>query len=348
MTNATAEITPNPPRRLHLRWATFAALLLLAAPLHAQTCQTSAELDDATRAAITAAAQRYFDMAAKADAASLKQNAIPTLAADFSAIEATVKDHQQDLAGAQTTAKPFLLEAEGTAPLPDAEFYCGVFGKNGQTSGSAVFRLDNLPPGKYAVVLLTATTATSRTNFSLVLQQNVLQQSATDWKLAGLYLQPAQIAGHDGDWFITRARDYKTKGQLHNAWFYYLEARTLISPVPFMSTLATDKLYDESQSLQPTDLPANGKLVDLAAGTTTYKLTAIFPAAVANDVDLIVKYQAADVSNTTQTNQNNVAVIKALAARYPEIKDAFAGVVARAVDPSGRDFGTLLAMKDIK
>ncbi len=65
---------------------------------------------------------------------------------------------------------------------------------------------------------------------------------------------------------LARAREYKTKGQLHNAWFYYLEARSLISPLPFMSTLATDKLSDESQSLQPADLPADGKTVDLAAG----------------------------------------------------------------------------------
>ena len=43
-----------------------------------------------------------------------------------------------------------------------------------------------------------------------------------------------------------------------------------------------------------------------------------------------------------------MAVIKALVAKYPEVRDAFAGVVARAVDPTGRDYGTLLAMKDIK
>lgn len=311
---------------------------------HAQSCQTSSDLDDATRAAITTAGQRYFDMAAKGDAASLRQNAIASLVSDFSGIENTVKDLQQDLAGAHAATKSlFLLDAEGTAPLPKAEFYCGVFGKNGQTSGSAVFYLDNLPPGKYAVVLLDATSPKARTSFSLI-----LQPAGTDWKLGGLYIKPAQVAGHDADWFVARARDYKAKGQLHNAWFYYLQARSLISPLPFMSTLATDKLYDESQNLQPAGVPANGKTADLAAGAATYKLAAIFPEAVGNDLDLIVKYQVADVSNANQTYQSNVAVIKALAAKYPEIRDAFAAVVARAVDPAGRDYGTLLAMKDIK
>jgi len=41
-------------------------------------------------------------------------------------------------------------------------------------------------------------------------------------------------------------------------------------------------------------------------------------------------------------------VIKALVAKFPEFRNAFAGVVARAVEPSGRDYGTLMAMKDIK
>jgi hypothetical protein len=41
-------------------------------------------------------------------------------------------------------------------------------------------------------------------------------------------------------------------------------------------------------------------------------------------------------------------VIKALVAKFPELREAFAGAVARAVDPSGHDYGTLLAMKDVK
>lgn len=320
------------------------SLALLPVNAHAQSCQTADDLDSTIRAGISSAGQRYFDMAAKADVASLRQNAIPSLASDFSGIETTVKDHQQDLAGAQGTVKSvFLLETAGTAPTAHAEFYCGVFGKNGQTAGSAIFYLDNLAPGKYGVVLLDATAPKGRTMFSVI-----LQQAGTDWKLGGLYVKSSLFAGHDSDWFVARAREYKTKGQLHNAWFYYLEARSLLAPVPFMATAATDKLAEESQTVRPADLPADGKTLDLAAAAATYKLTAVFPEAVGNDLDLIVRYQAADISNTNQAYQNNVAVIKALVAKYPEVRDALAGVVARAVDPSGRDYGTLLAMKDVK
>jgi hypothetical protein len=324
--------------------ALWIALSLAAfAPLgaRAQSCQTSSDLDDATRNAITTIGQRYFGMATKGDAASLRQNSIPSLASDFSGIEATIKDHQQDLASAQATVKGIFL-LDGTTPSPHAEFYCGVFGKSGQTANSAVFYLDNLPAGKYAVVLLDANSARGRTMFSLI-----LQQEGTDWKLGGLYLEPAQLAGHDSDWFLARAREYKAKGQMHNAWLFYIQARKLISPLPFLGTLATDKIADEAQSIQPADLPV-GKTVDLAAGTATYKLISMFPQVVGNDLDLIVKYQAADISNTNHAYQGNVAVIKAVATKYPEVRDAFAAIVARAVDPTGRDYGTLLAMKDIK
>ncbi len=324
-------------------WATLALALMMSPPVLAQSCLAAEDMEAATRTALLNAAKRYFDMGARGDAAGLRQNAIPAVANDFSGIETAVKDNQANFAGGQATARPpFLLQAEGNAPVARAEFLCGVFGSKGQTPDSAVFVLNNLPPGNYAVATLDVATAKGPYTLSFI-----LQQQGSDWKLGGFYVKPAQAAGHDANWFIQRARDFKTKGQVHNAWFYYLEARDLLSPVPFMSTLATDKLDDESQAVKPTDLPADGPM-DLAAGGKTYKITTIFPLAVAKDFDLVVKYQAADVSNTARTFQENMAVIKALVAKYPEYRNAFDGVVARAVEPTGRDFGSLLAMKDIK
>jgi hypothetical protein len=320
-------------------------VVLVCLPLvRAEDCQSASDMDGTTRSALASAGQRYFAMIAKGDAAALKQNSIPSVAGDFSGIEATIKDNQPKLAGAQAVARPpFLLDAPGAAPIAHAEFFCGVFGKTGQTSNSAAFYLNNLPPGKYGVVLLDAAAAEPPLTVSFI-----LQQVGSDWKVGGVYIKSLQFAGHDSDWFIARARDYKAKGQMHNAWFYFLEARELISPLPFMSTANTDKLYDESKGMQPADVPADGKAVSLSSGPATYKLTALFPEAVGNDLDLIVKYSTLDVSNTNAAYANNVAVMKALVAKYPEVRDAFAAVVARGVDASGRDYGTMLPMKDIK
>lgn len=321
-----------------------AAALAIPLAVQAQSCETSSELDGATRAAITGAAERYFEMAARGEVNSLRQNAIPTIAAVFADTERLVKARQPDFSGAKPRLQSaFLLQADGTGPLAHAEFDCGVFGQNGQTAGSAVFNLENLQPGKYGVVLMDATSAGTRTFFSVI-----MLRVESDWKLSGLFIEPAQAAGHDSDWFVERAAMYKAKGQLLNAWLYLLEARSLISPMPWMSTLGTDKLYDQAQTLQPGDFPVAGKTANLTASGSTYKLTAVFPKAVENELALFVKYRAADISNGNQTYQSNVAVIKALVTKYPELRDAFAGVVARAVDPSGHDYGTMLKMRDVK
>ncbi len=318
--------------------------LAVSRPVSAQNCESSSDLDDATRAAITSAAQRDFDLAAKGDSASLRQNSIASLAANFTLIETTVKDHQASLAGAQATVNSvFLLQADGTAPLPNAEFDCGIFGKNGLTAGSVVFRLTNLPPGKYGVALLEATSPKAKVDFSLI-----LQFEGADWKIGGLYVKDERVLGHDADWFAAQARAYKAKGQLHNAWLYYMEGESIVSPLNFMETLKSDKLYQEFQNEKPADFPGDDKTAQLVAGPSTYKLIALFPQAVGNDLDVVVRYQVANAGDSNQAYASNVEVIKALVGKYPELRNAFSGVVARAVDTSGRDYGTLMAMKEIK
>jgi hypothetical protein len=309
----------------------------------AQTCYTTADMEEPARAALKNTGNRFFDMAARGDAASLKQNAISSLASDFGGVESAVKENQPSLVGAQaTTRPPYLLKVEGNAPLQRAEFLCGIFGPNGQTANSAEFVIPDLSPGTYGIVILDATGTKGPRAVSFV-----LQQQGNEWKIGGFYVKASQVAGHDGNWFADKARAFKAKGQNRNAWFYYLEARELLVPLPFMYTQATDKLYDEMQTVKPTDLPTEGS-VDLAAGGKTYRLPTIFPLPVGQDFDLVVKYDCADVSDSAKTFQENSAVMKALLAKFPEFRDGFDGVVARAVEPSGRDYGSMLPMKDIK
>lgn len=318
------------------------ALLALCATASAQTCLTHEDLDAITLNALQAAGRKFYDLAAKGDSSGMQANAIASVASDFGGIAEAVKESQPSLAGAAMTLRPpFLLKAEGTERISRAEFLCGVFGKSGQTADSAVFTIPNLPPGDYAVVIADAA---GKIPFTVSF---VLQKEGNDWKLGGYYAKPSQVVGHDGQWFLERAREFKAKGKSRDAWLYYTQARELFAPVPFMSTMVTDKIYDESQGLQPTDLPAAGNSVDLVVSGKTYKLTAMYPVSVGDDLDLVVKYATASVANTAQVYQENVAVIKALLAKFPELRDGFQGMVARATEPSGKDYGTLVAMKDV-
>jgi hypothetical protein len=270
----------------------------------------------------------------------LRQNSIPAISSNFTGIQNVIDDNKANFSGATATARPpYVLKAEGTAPLQRAEFLCGLFSANGQTANSSEFVIPNLPPGSYAIAVLDVTTPKGPYTVSFV-----LQQQGTDWKLGGYYVKQSAVGGHDGNWFADRARAFKAKGQTHDAWLYYVEARELLAPVNFMYTQKTDKLYDEMQTVKPADLPPS----DLNAGAKTYKLTDEFPTISGKELDLVVKYQSPDVSDTGKTFQDNMAVMKALVTKYPELKEGFEGFVARAVEPSGRDYGSLMPMKDIK
>jgi hypothetical protein len=339
----SASKTRNLPR-LRRFWLPLILSVAGGVSSFAQNCQTAGDMDASQRSAIENAAKRYFDMTLRGDSASLRQNSISSVAADFSVIESSVKDNQPSLSGAKATVRPpFLLTAEGSQPLARGEFLCGVFGATGQTRESAIFVLSNLPPGKYAVAILDVTGG--KVPLSLTF---MLQQVGSDWKLALFYLKSSQAAGHDAAWYAQRAKEFKTKGQNHNAWLYYSQVTVLSAPNDFMSTLATDRLYDEAHASLPSDVPAEGKTVDLSAGGKTYHLSDIFPQALGNDLDVVVRYQVPDISDNARVFQDNMAVIKGLVTKYPELRDAFAGVISRAVDPQGHDYGTLLPMKDIK
>ena len=326
------------------RWWLWLLLMGSITAAQAQTCETAGDIDAGVRNALESNARHDFDLAVHGDYAGLRQNSIASLASSFGGVEAAVRDNQSAFTGAQAKVRPvFLLTAEGTAPVARAEFLCGVFGKSGQTADSAVFVLTNLPPGKYGVVIMDVPGTKDARTLTLI-----LQQAGTDWKLAGFYVRLAQVNGHDGAWFAQHAREFKSKGQMRNAWLYYREAFMLSSAADFMFTLTTDKIYDEMQTVAPSDMPVGGSTVDLNAGGKSYRVTDILPAVVGADLDVEVKYQAADVSDTTATFRENGVVARAVIARFPELRDAFAGVEVRAVEPSGRDYGSLVGMKDIK
>jgi hypothetical protein len=325
------------------RLASFLFLLVvaIAGPLAAQNCLTADDLEAGARSTLQETAQQFFRMSAAGDYAGLKAASVPSLAASFAGVESAVTNHKLDFTGAQATPSAvYVLENTAKATMPRAEYYCGIF----NSPNRVLFVIPNLAPGRYAVV--TEDVSGGRQPVKLTF---VLQQQGNRWALAGYTVKPTQVAGHDFNWYINQARQYKSRGQNLCAYLYYLEAYFLSQPVEIEYTVQQDKLADEMQQARPADWPSQTQPMNLIAGGKTYRVTQIFSDGVGNDLDLVVKYQAAaDLANTAAAFQDNMAVIKAVVARYPELRDAFAGVVARAVDSSGRDYGSLLAMKDVK
>jgi hypothetical protein len=63
---------------------------------------------------------------------------------------------------------------------------------------------------------------------------------------------------------------------------------------------------------------------------------------------LVVKYESADVSDMAKAFAENQAVVKALVAKWPELRGAFDAIEARATEASGRDFGTVVELKNLR
>lgn len=290
----------------------------------AQTCSSASDMDAATRTALETAIRQY-----QQDSAALRQNT------EFN-VGDILDDNKALFSGQATTRSLYLLD--NSQPNGQrAEFFCGVY----NSPDRVAFVFNSLPAGRYAVAIQDVSGRTPG------LIAWILHQNGTQWKVAGLYPKTTIVAGHDANWFLTQARAYRAKGQTHNAWFYYLVANDLLRPFPSMSTPELDKLYDEIHAAMPADLPANSPL-ELNAGGRSFRVTDLFATPVGDSIDLVVKYQSPDISDSSRTYQDNMAVIKALVAKYPEVRDAFGGVVARAIAPNGQDYGTLLAMKDVK
>jgi len=335
-------MTPNLKNcRRFLLSVGFLLFLGLILGAQAQTCYTGTEIDAATAKSLEAAAQQYLNMSAQGDVAGLRANAIPQVTGNFGAIERAVVTNKQFFAqGQPSSTQTFVLDAsDSKTTMQRADFFCGIY----NSPERVVFSIPNLPPGRYAVSIAKITGKEPIT-LTVILQDT----GKNSWKLAGYYARLNSIGGHDGQWYLSKAREYKGKGQLHNAWFYYLTAWDLIAPVNFMSTPQLDKLADEIQAARPGDLPGASAPIELPAKGKTFKITDVAPVPAGSDLDLRVQYESVDAADPTLASQDNAAVMKALLARYPELRGAFNLLIARATDSLGHDYETLTPMKDVK
>lgn len=316
----------------------LAALALSLATAWGETCTPQNEMDPATRSAMESAAQQFFGLVSRGDSAGLQAQAIPAVASSFGGITTAIQQNQANLSGRTATLEGAYLLDQDQPQRTNAEFFCGVF----NSPDRLTFSIPGLDPGKYGVTIQSVTTPKGPYYVTFV-----LQQQGTAWKFAGFYPKPRQLQGHPASWFLTQARDYKTKGQAHNAYFYYLMARDLALPVSFVTTHPVEKLDAESQNAVPGDIP-QGQPVDLTVNGQTFKVSQMFVLPDQDKLALIVKYQVPDITDTAHMFQQNKDVMKAVVTKYPEFRGAFQEIVARAVAPNGQDYGTPLPMDQIQ
>jgi hypothetical protein len=268
-----------------------------------QSCETRDETPAEIKSALDSAAKQAYDRAAAGDIAALQANSIPSLQSSFNGIAAAINDNKAAFPGAKPQLRTSFF-IDNNPVSSDGRFYCGVFGAGGLGANTAEFDISGLPAGKYGIVIQDF--VGNKGPYSLV----TIFQDMSGWKLAGFYIRPESALGHDGIWYLQQARQYKAKGQNHNAWFYYVTSWQLLAPVEFMDSSVLSKITQESGGIQPKDVPT-GNPVNFSANGKTYSVTDMSVFRTDTTFDLSVRYSAANTAdfNATQTEARSVRAL---------------------------------------
>ncbi len=200
--------------------------------------------------------------------------------------------------------------------------------------------IPQLPQGRYALTLVHATGVKQPQQMAFLLQKS------TDWQLAGLFVKPLLVAGHDSVWYWTKARAYNQKGQKWNAYFYYTTAAYLATPADFMTSANLDKLNQETAGARPDGLPG-AQPMEVKAGNQAYSVSDVHTDGSLGGLDLVLRYTTTDAGDPVATRARNLELMKATLAAHPELRDGFHGLWVFAEAPSQRPYGNELAMSEI-
>jgi hypothetical protein len=326
-----------------LRALWLASLVWAAPAARAVSCTPQSQMTEAQRGALAAAAKSLAALVQAGNTAGLKAETIPAVAERFDPIAAAAESAAPLIErGTITVESLYLLDSTDLKTTgEETQFFCG-----GADSHEVVLTIPQLPPGMYALTILHATGVESPQSLTFLLARAA---GATQWKLAGAFLHPLDSAGHDGVWFWTQAREFAKKAQRWNAYFYYQTAASLLAPVYFLSSPNLDKLLKEQAAVAPSGLPTNTQPMLVAgSGGKGFEVRDLHTDSSLGGLDLVIDYEAKDVSDPVAARAGNVELMKAMLAQHPELREGFHGLWAFANAPNERPFANELPMSQIQ
>ena len=312
--------------------------LLTPARIFAVSCTTQSQMSEPDRASLVQTAKTIASAAQTGNASAVQALTIPKVKAQFDPIANTIEQTAPLLTGATITIDALygLDASDLKAPVEDTVFYCGV----ANSPVHVDVTIPQLPQGKYALVLVHATGVKQPQQMALLLQKNA------DWQLAGLFVKPLLMDGHDSVWYWTKARAFNQKGQKWNAYFYYTTAAYLATPADFMTSANLDKLNQEAAAARPDGLPG-AQPMEIKAGNQAYSVSDVHTDGSLGGLDLVLRYTATDTADPVAARARNLELMKATLAAHPELRDSFHGLWVFAEAPGQRPYGNELAMSEI-
>jgi hypothetical protein len=312
---------------MRLCWKIWASAALLAMPSAslAANCTTQAELLPQDRNVLAATAGRLSGAVLEQDYAALQAALLPSEAREWEGIRGAVEQAAPLVKGGQIQLRSlYLLDAASLAAPADTQFFCS----NASGSLTVTITMRALPPGRYAVALADAAGAPLGGQLGLILAWDG-RGPAPGWKLGGLFVRQGIIDGHDGVWYWTRARELAKEGLPWSAWYCYETARSLLTPVDFLSSPNLEKLGTEQAQIK--NSPLDAFPYSLPDGQRTWKIDAVRLDTTLRQADLGVTYESTGVTDPAAMRTEAVAVLSALLKAQPGLRENFHGLWAYAV-----------------
>jgi hypothetical protein len=331
------------------------ALLLAAGMLvtgvgSAEVCTTQSQMQAADRDALAAAARSLAAKVEANDVSGLQAATSAEYAKDFSGIGTVVGTTSAKVKGGTPIVEQvYLLDgtqlkrgADGS--LPEAQFFCSL----NKSVAEADFMISGLAPGRYGFAMVDITDVSSPWRLSFLLHQDQGQ-----WTMAGFYPKPLSAAGHDGLWYWTQARTMTAQKEHWNAWLYYQQAESLLTPVNFVQSTHLEKLKAEASAAAPPALSegvsAEAPLVVKGPDGVEYHFTGLgVDDSLGKDkIDIMAHLKVDQIGDPLAARKRNSDAMVALLSAYPELRKPFHGVWMIAQVPGQNPFPTEQAMSEI-
>jgi hypothetical protein len=335
-----------------LRFGGLAWMLALAgvaaASAWGESCQTQSQMAAAQREQVANAARMLVSDTQNGDLNGLRADTLPSVAADFSGIANSAQTLRPLIAQASITVDALYAfdaatPAAGAQASQASQFFCTPTG----STVTVVLNFSGLPPGKYALAIVHATGVPKPQQVSLILAQTPMGQ----WKLAGFFSKPLMLAGQNGVWYWSRARQFAQKKQDWSAYFYYQIATFLAEPADFLSSPNVEKLQREAGQVHPANLPVD-QPVTVSVDGMPFSIAHVDTSADLGPLDFVIHYnadptEAAQLRDPVSARKQVVDLMSGLLAMHPGLRDAFHGMWVYADSGNATLFALELPMDQI-
>jgi hypothetical protein len=331
-------------RLSRLAWA-LALAGMLTVSAWGDSCLTQSQMAAAQREQVENAARMLVSDAQNGDLQGLRDDTLPSVAADFSGIASSAQALKPLIAQAGITVDAMYAfdASQPAAGAQGSQFFCTP----GGSTFTVVLNFSGLPPGKYALAIVHATGVPKPQQVSLILAQTLAGQ----WKLAGFFSKPLMLAGQNGVWYWSRAREFAQRKQEWPAYLYYQIATFLVEPADFLSSPNVEKLRREAGQVHPENLPGDQPATVNVNGLP-FAIAHVDTSADLGPLDLVIRYnanpeEAAQLRDPVTARKQVMALMSGLLTMHAGLREAFHGLWVYADSGSATLFALELPMDQI-